>query len=104
MFRSIVSISVSVPHLLGWTSRLRSVIVSDRVDKRHRSWHKQIARSSVAPVVLFEVDDCATVPLFLILLIFRLDDGWCLDGALLEELEAFAALQMMLAQARSCTL
>lgn len=62
------------------------------VDERHSTWHQQVTRSGVAPIVLIQVNNSAIVPSLLFFLILRLDDGRCLNGALLKELEAFAAL------------
>lgn len=69
-----------------------SAIISVWVDQRHSTWHQQVARSSMAPIVLFKVNNGVIGPCLLIFLILRLNNGRCLDGALLEEFEAFAAL------------
>lgn len=68
------------------------IIVPDRIDERHSSRHQEITRSSVAPVVLFKMDDVAIIPCLLVFLILRLDNSRCLNGALLEKLETLTSL------------
>jgi hypothetical protein len=79
-------------YLFRRTSRPRTVVIPDKIDKGHWSWHLQIARPGVIPIILLQMYDTAIIPCLLLLLILGLDDGRSLDCALLEEAEAFTAL------------
>lgn len=81
-------------YLFGRTSRLRTVVVPDRIDKGHWSWYLQVTRPSVAPIMLLRMYDTAIVPCLLVFLILKLDDGRGLDCALLEKIETLTTLRL----------